>query len=462
MSGFQDVRDVMDISGPMENIPRPPPAKKQKTVEKRPDGITRELFALLGENPPPVAIVENKFKEKPKWMGKANPWVWTPFKNPARNDDLTLYHWERKTESSEDRVYAFSKFNVSVDVPIPTESEYAALRSDDWTREETDYLLSICRDFDLRWSIIWDRYEYPGKTRKLEDLKARYYNVCRSLMEQRTPVAQMTPEELIAYNLTNFEKEREGTRRAMAEKQFNKTEDQVREEEMLLTELKRIVANQEKMFEERKDLFQRLNYPQSSGSIQQYQGSQGIAHLRDMLLANNDKNKKRKTISMGASTSGGASAAGVETAQATPTSAVSTDRDRDRPHSSHPNKSERSEKTDKSDKPETKRQLRKLTKEEELQYGVSTHEKLASGVKLRSTMNNSTIKGATQTKIMGALTQLGIPAKLTMCTVKTMAKMQLLESQVAVLLDTRKAIDKLEQEAKVLRAQLGLKEKEGA
>jgi DNA methyltransferase 1-associated protein 1 len=369
--------------------------------------------------------------------------VWTPFKNPARSDDLTLYHWERKTESTEDSVYAFSKFNVSIDVPVPSESEYAALRSDDWTREETDYLLSICRDFDLRWSIIWDRYDYPGKTRKLEDLKARYYNVCRSLMEQRTPVAQMTPEELVAYNLTNFEKEREGTRRAMAEKQFNKTEEQVREEEMLLTELKRIVANQEKMFEERKDIFQRLNYPQSSGSIQQYQGSQGIAHLRDMLLANNDKNKKRKTIALGPST-------GVETAQATPTSAVSTDR------GNAPAKQER------QDKSEAKRQVRKLTKEEETQYGVSQHEKLASGVKLRSTMNNSTIKGATQTKIMGALTQLGIPAKLTMCTVKTMAKMLQLESQVAVLLDTRKAIDKLEQEAKVLRAQLGLKEKEGA
>jgi hypothetical protein len=36
MSGFQDVRDVMDITGPVEALPRPPPVKKQKTVEKRP------------------------------------------------------------------------------------------------------------------------------------------------------------------------------------------------------------------------------------------------------------------------------------------------------------------------------------------------------------------------------------------------------------------------------------------
>lgn len=36
MTGFQDIRDVMDISGPIECVARAPPSKKQKTVEKRP------------------------------------------------------------------------------------------------------------------------------------------------------------------------------------------------------------------------------------------------------------------------------------------------------------------------------------------------------------------------------------------------------------------------------------------
>jgi DNA methyltransferase 1-associated protein 1 len=47
MSGFQDVRDVMEISGPPEGVPRPPPPKKQKTVEKRPGHFS--VFFLLNK-----------------------------------------------------------------------------------------------------------------------------------------------------------------------------------------------------------------------------------------------------------------------------------------------------------------------------------------------------------------------------------------------------------------------------
>ena len=47
MSGFQDVRDVMDITGPVEGLPRPPPAKKQKTVEKRPGVASPPTQVLL-------------------------------------------------------------------------------------------------------------------------------------------------------------------------------------------------------------------------------------------------------------------------------------------------------------------------------------------------------------------------------------------------------------------------------
>lgn len=40
------------------------------------EGITRELFALLGERAPPIAINENRYKGRPKWMSKlrVRPW----------------------------------------------------------------------------------------------------------------------------------------------------------------------------------------------------------------------------------------------------------------------------------------------------------------------------------------------------------------------------------------------------
>lgn len=84
-----DVRDMLDL--PSSGHPRP--AKKHKTVEKRPgrgytysiqerhaniltEGINRELYALLGERAPPVAITEHiRLKEKPKWSHKViQPW----------------------------------------------------------------------------------------------------------------------------------------------------------------------------------------------------------------------------------------------------------------------------------------------------------------------------------------------------------------------------------------------------
>jgi DNA methyltransferase 1-associated protein 1 len=310
------------------------------------------------------------------------------------------------------------------------------LKNDEWTREETEYLFSLCRDYDLRFPIIWDRYEWPGQQRTLEDLKSRYYGICRGLMELRKPMGQMTPEETHMLSLLSFDKERETARRLMAERQFNKTEEEVKEEEMLLAELKRIVMHQEHMVEERRDLFQRLSFPKSNGSIAAYTGSQGLTHLRDMMISTSDKNKKRKSTVIG-QTNGG------ETAQQTPTSAGFTDRGGS---GSANNPKDREGK-------EAKRQVKKLTPEEELLYGVSHHEKLSAGVKLRSHLVASSVKGASLNKINQALTQLGIAPKLTLPTAKTVEKYEQLQGAIGVLLDCKKLVEKVEQEIRVLTAQ---------
>lgn len=36
-----------------------------------------------------------------------------------------------------------------------------------WTKEETDYLMELIKDYDMRWIIISDRYDskkYPNRT----------------------------------------------------------------------------------------------------------------------------------------------------------------------------------------------------------------------------------------------------------------------------------------------------------
>ncbi|CAB4066157.1 DMAP1 [Lepeophtheirus salmonis] len=66
-----------------------------------------------------------------------------------------------------------------------------------WSRAETDHLFDLCRRFDLRFTVIHDRYSRNNASsfpqRSIEDLKERYYNVTEKLKianEEREKKAQ--------------------------------------------------------------------------------------------------------------------------------------------------------------------------------------------------------------------------------------------------------------------------------
>lgn len=361
--------------------------------------------------------------------------MWTGFTNSARNDHLVLRHWERKSDQSLALEYRFSKFNVKADIPSYSDGEYEVLKDPDWSREETDYLFDLARQYDLRFIIIWDRYDFThGKKRRAEDLKARYYSVCRSLMELRTPLNQMSPEETQFFSMLDFDQERESARKKMAAVLFARTPTEVSEEEMLLAELKRIVMGQQRTLEERKDLFSRLEMPNSTGSIAPYTGSQGLAHLREMMVSSSDKNKKRKSITMGGN--------GADGTQQGPAVASGLD------------KSGNTAPASQKETLQPKKQVRKLTDDEEKEYGVMYHDKLSQGVKFRSTMVATNVKGGTAQKVQLALAQLEIAQKLAIPTAKTIKKYEQLQSAVGILLDSRKLLEKVDQELRVLKAQV--------
>ena len=89
-------------------------------------------------------------------------------------------------------------FDLYRDIP---DTQYLA--DPEWTREETDYLFKTVYEYDSRWYIIHDRYDFPnevprtievchflswGMIRPLshqQDLKDRYYSVCRKLVRDR-------------------------------------------------------------------------------------------------------------------------------------------------------------------------------------------------------------------------------------------------------------------------------------
>jgi DNA methyltransferase 1-associated protein 1 len=79
--------------------------------------------------------------------------------------------------------YPYAKYNVPSNVHAYDDDEYTRflggsytffvpqvshvtffVADDEWTKEETDYLFNLVREYDSRWYIIYDRYEFPNGT----------------------------------------------------------------------------------------------------------------------------------------------------------------------------------------------------------------------------------------------------------------------------------------------------------
>ncbi|PWN40910.1 hypothetical protein IE81DRAFT_315946 [Ceraceosorus guamensis] len=284
---------------------------KSKSSKPKVDGMTRELYALLGDNAPTLnvshAVVagghNEMFKFRPKFKkrpNKAQKWVMAPFRNPAREDDLVLHHWVRESEALEGKQaehnkkgdseltevmdvdgepfdeasegntkskgrrlppkdYKFSHFNTSSGVYSYSNDEYHQhLRDDDWTKEETDYLIELCQAYDLRFVVVHDRWEWRGgRARTIEDLKARYYAVCRRLIRSRITTSDMEARQHLLTTYS-FDKARETERKKAVERLFSRSPAQLAEEEALYVEARRLEQNEARFAGEREDLLRLL------------------------------------------------------------------------------------------------------------------------------------------------------------------------------------------------------------
>jgi len=41
----------------------------------------------------------------------------------------------------------------------------------EWSKDETDYLFNIVHEYDLRWYVILDRYDFPGSPPRAIEVK---------------------------------------------------------------------------------------------------------------------------------------------------------------------------------------------------------------------------------------------------------------------------------------------------
>ncbi|CAE6505686.1 unnamed protein product [Rhizoctonia solani] len=287
MASSADVRDILSL--PAGSSALIPAAKKIVSNARKPDGISREVYALIGDNSPTLVQTHAapKLKQRPTF-GKTNvakpqeetppaKWEWREFSNGARMDGLKLKHWEKVSSEggNEPTAYQFEKYSVTPMIYAYSTDEYNKLLTDpDWSREETDYLFQVAREHDVRFFVMHDRYDFPGgKERTLEDLKHRYYGVCRKLLRSRPWAGEEATKSQLLGSF-NFDKglvlfssgfahshstqDRETTRKEYLKGLFNRTPAQIAEEEALYIEMKRLQQNEARFARDREDILRTL------------------------------------------------------------------------------------------------------------------------------------------------------------------------------------------------------------
>ncbi|KAG6869337.1 hypothetical protein C0993_000090 [Termitomyces sp. T159_Od127] len=228
-----DVRSILSLPEPSAT-PGPSQSKKQtQPLTRKPEGISRELYALIGPSVPSLVAVKPRLKQKPN-LGGGNKarWEFRRFKNSARQDSLELCHWvNSSTPEDAGAEYPFAKYNVPANVFTYSQDEYIRFLEDkDWSKDETDYLFSVARDYDVRWFVVYDRYDFPGGvTRTMDDLKDRYYTI-----------------------------ERELTRKKYIMSLESRSPEQIAEEEALFIEVKRLEQNERRFKKDRDELLRTL------------------------------------------------------------------------------------------------------------------------------------------------------------------------------------------------------------
>jgi DNA methyltransferase 1-associated protein 1 len=403
------------------------------------------------------------------------------FPNSARRDDLKLWHWRKQKsvrlangdamdieggEPTAPPEYEFAKYNIGITVPQYTEEQYEAhLKSDDWSRDETDYLLETVKEWNQKWPLIIDRYDYTpnkepksedapsqslvkvedSKERTLEQLKARYYDVWSKTMALESGgVQNMNETEFHLHEtLTKYNPQNEAVRKNLAWALNNRSAEEIREEEYLLSELQRIMISAQKYETERAEVRQRLEYAQPAGGntgANTFATSSFAAlnQLYNSLAAQDRSRKARHRLSL-TSNDLIQSPAGVG-----PNGTPITASQRDFPGSAG---GPRRNPSMAAPPP-----VRALGERAERRFAVTTHDRLNGGIQFRSDklIKARQAKSQVQTlKIAAALTELGVPEIIQLPTQRVLDGFEQLVAKVAKLIDTRKITEKEEAELRI-------------
>ncbi|EFO83768.1 CRE-EKL-4 protein [Caenorhabditis remanei] len=262
-----DVQQILQGSEVPKDVVKKTP---KPSAVRKPEGMKRELFNLIkGKDLTAVMPTDVKKTYKQKFQAifiiiftgfrSVRKYKWMSFTNEARTDGLMLHHWVRADKVEAMNPYPFSKFNKVIDIPTYTDEEYENhLKIAKWSRGETDYLFDTCRRFDIRWPIVFDRYDCKmfGVNRSVEDLKERFYSINYELNLLRDPSSSPTA----------YDAEHERRRKEQLNKQWNRTAEQLQEEEDLTAELRRIELRKKEREKKAHDLQKLINMTEQPAS----------------------------------------------------------------------------------------------------------------------------------------------------------------------------------------------------
>lgn len=264
--------------------------KKKRQAEqpfKKPEGMNREVFALLyADNKDNSPLIPTDFGISGKMgfpeygykkakanlsLRKVRKWQFIPFSNPARKDGFQLRHWRREVDKNKE--YPFAKMNVAVNVPTYSDAEYHQyLQHESWTKAETDYLMQMCKKYDLRFVVIEDRWEKTNRT--VEELKDRYYAVCNTLIKQRNE--HVKSDASLVNNNTKlqiciFDADHERKRKEQLIKLYNRTPQEVEEEQQLNAELRKIEQRKKEREKKTQDLQKLITAADSTTEVRRHE-----------------------------------------------------------------------------------------------------------------------------------------------------------------------------------------------
>ncbi|XP_019193119.1 PREDICTED: SWR1-complex protein 4-like [Ipomoea nil] len=236
-----DAKDILGLPKNSLSIPSEKKSRPPKESQRKPDGISREVYALTGGLAPLMPATDiNHLKRRTQAENEKITWQWLPFTNSARNDSLQLYHWVRVVNGVlPTGDYSFAKYNKSVDVIEYTDEEYEKYLTDPtWTKEETDQLFELCKRFDLRFIVIADRF---SSSHTVEELKDRYYTVSRIVLNSRAASSIDVAGHPIIKESYNMPQEIE--RKRALSMILSQTKHQERRDAEVLAEAKKIIES---------------------------------------------------------------------------------------------------------------------------------------------------------------------------------------------------------------------------